>query len=102
MHALEEQGWRVLARNWRGGGGELDVVVCRGRALRIVEVKARKGDADPLFALSPAQQGRLRAAGEAFLAAHEAPIDDLAFLLAAVRMGAGAWSIEWLDDAFDG
>lgn len=39
---LESQGWLVLARNWRGGNGELDLVVRDGSRLRIVEVKLRQ------------------------------------------------------------
>ncbi len=33
--------WRICARNWIGGGGELDLVVSRWRTLVIVEVRRR-------------------------------------------------------------
>ena len=60
---LAADGWSVLARNWRGGGGELDVVVARGVAVRFVEVKLRD-PADPLGdeAVSASKRSRLRSA----------------------------------------
>ncbi len=38
------RGWRVLAANVRVGRDELDLIVRRGRALRFVEVKEKRGD----------------------------------------------------------
>ena len=56
------RGYRVLDRNWRCREGELDLVVARGRALVIVEVKARRSDrfGTPAEAVTPAKQRRLR------------------------------------------
>ena len=69
---LQTQGWTVLARNWRGGGGELDVVVRCGTVVRFVEVKQRAvADADPV---SPAQVRRLRSAARAWMMAQ--PVED--------------------------
>ena len=38
------RGWRVVDANVRVGRDELDLIVRRGRALRIVEVKEKTGD----------------------------------------------------------
>jgi Holliday junction resolvase-like predicted endonuclease len=35
------RGWRICARNWLGGGGELDVVASRWTTLLVVEVRQR-------------------------------------------------------------
>ena len=38
---LRLRGWRLCARNWVGGGGELDIVASRWTTLLVVEVRAR-------------------------------------------------------------
>lgn len=42
---LERSGWRILDRNWRVRGGELDIVALDGETLVFVEVRVRVGDA---------------------------------------------------------
>ncbi len=39
---LRFRGWRICARNWIGGNGEIDIVASRWRTLLIVEVRQRK------------------------------------------------------------
>jgi putative endonuclease len=65
------RGWRILGENVWAGGNELDLIVRRGRALRFVEVKEKKGArfGDPLDMLTKEKQRRLRRAAEAWLAA---------------------------------
>ncbi len=96
---LAAQGWTLRARNWRGGGGELDLGVERHGCLRFVEVKARDR-ADPLAgeAVSATQQANLRNAAEAWLAERGEPRVECAFLVAVVE----GVDVTWIDDAFDG
>jgi putative endonuclease len=98
---LVADGWTVLARNWTGGGHELDVIVERAGVLRFVEVKARApDDPAPDEAVGPEKQRRLRLGAEAWLA-YRGDSRDIAFLVALVTLGAdGVPSVAWYDDAF--
>jgi putative endonuclease len=82
------RGYRVLARNVRAGGVELDLVLRRGRRLVFCEVKLKEGPAfgDPLEAVDSAKRRRLRRGAEAWLAANPALVElAVAFEFAAVR-----------------
>ena len=96
--ALEARGWTVLARNWRGGGGELDLVVVKHPRLRFVEVKTRVEN-DPVGAesIGPTKRSHLGRAANAWLRAHEPDVEEMAFLVAMVE----GQRITWFDDAFD-
>ena len=97
--ALVADGWVLLARNWLGKAGELDLVVARGGALRFVEVKARAPD-DPvgLEAIGEHKRRCLRRTAEEYLAQYEDLFDEACFMVALVE----GPRITWIDDAFDG
>ena len=63
------RGWRILGENVWAGGNELDLIVRRGRTLRFVEVKEKRGSrfGDPLEMVTPEKQRRLRRAAEYWL-----------------------------------
>jgi putative endonuclease len=88
----------VLARNWRGGGGELDLVVQQGLKLRIVEVKARAAD-DPvgLESVGPEKQRKLIGAARAWMREFEPQFDEVCFMVVLVEPG----GMTFVDDAFD-
>ena len=66
------RGWRILGANVWAGGNELDLIVRRGRVLRFVEVKEKRGGefGNPLEMVGAEKQRRVRRAAEAWLAAH--------------------------------
>ena len=70
---VEDAGWRVLDRNWRGADGELDVVALDGTALVTVEVKTRRGTGygHPAEAVTARKIARLRRLTAQWVAAHE-------------------------------
>ncbi|HEY7421677.1 MAG TPA: YraN family protein [Gaiellaceae bacterium] len=65
------RGWRILGENVWAAGNELDLIVRRGRTIRFVEVKAKRGTrfGDPLEMITAEKQRRLRRAAESWLAA---------------------------------
>ena len=95
---LGAAGWQVLDRNWRGGGGELDLVVCRDESLRFVEVKLRAQTDDSADeAITASKRSKLRSAARAWMAQRQEDWPDLAFLVAIVRPEG---EVVWTDDAF--
>lgn len=70
---LERAGYRVLDRNWRRRGGELDVVALDGQVLVFVEVKVRTGTAfgSADEAIGQRKLERLMATAQRYVAEHD-------------------------------
>ena len=67
---LQARLYRILARNYRIQGGEIDIVARRGDTIAFVEVKAR-GDLDAAaLAITPQKQRRFSRAANRWLATH--------------------------------
>jgi putative endonuclease len=84
------RGWRILGANVRAGGNELDLIVRRGRTLRFVEVKERRGRGfgGASAAVDSEKRRRVRRAAAAWLAAHpECAALDIGFDVVAVDEG---------------
>ena len=99
---LIAEGWTICARNWRGRGGELDIVAKRAGCLRFVEVKQRQPD-DPvgLEAIGSSKQAKLVRAAQQYLNTRAVDFDEVAFMVAWVEAAGTAWRVELIDDAFD-
>lgn len=82
---LRLRGYRILGRNVRVAGREVDVVARRGRTLVVCEVKARRSArrGTPAEAVGAHKQRRLAEAGEMLLASHPG-VDRLRFDVIAV------------------
>lgn len=65
---LMAKGYRILARSWRVDGGEIDLVVLRGRSVVFIEVKARPTIDEAMLAITPAKTARLSRAARHWLA----------------------------------
>ena len=84
------RGWRILGANVWAGGNEIDLVARRGRQLRFVEVKEKRGPhfGDPAEMVTEEKQRRVRRAADTWLAARpELGGLDVAFDVVAVREG---------------
>ena len=94
------RGWRILGANVWAGGNELDLIARRGRQLRFVEVKEKRGGAygEPREAVTLEKQRRVRRAAETWLAARP-ELDGLSVGFDVVAVAGGR--LERLADAFE-
>lgn len=99
---LMRRGWRVIARRWRGGGGEIDIIARRGRTIALCEVKAR-AERDALREpVSPGQRERMVRAARAYVA-HRPDISEreVRLDLITVHLGRGCRRIRHLRGALE-
>jgi putative endonuclease len=66
---LKEQGYRIVARNWRCRFGEIDIIARDGRTVVFIEVKARSDQTfgGPSGAVDRAKQRRVATTASLFL-----------------------------------
>jgi putative endonuclease len=102
---LQARGWTVLARNYRFGRREVDLVVRRGDVVAFVEVKTRAGPGygSPLEAVTRLKRREIEAVAGHFIHHHglssvEVRFDALGIL---VRRGARTTvEVEHVEDAW--
>jgi putative endonuclease len=100
---LTDAGMRIVSRNWRGRGGELDIVARDGDTIVFCEVKTRRGTAfgAPVEAVNPAKVRRLRALAAQWLRAHPEARGEVRFDVISVVLGQrGPARIEHIRAAF--
>ena len=69
---LEEKGMMIVARNYRRGHYELDIVAVDGEGLHIVEVRTRtEGDISPASTVDRRKQSNVVAAARKFISENE-------------------------------
>jgi putative endonuclease len=66
---LITKGYRIVARNWRCGIGELDLVARDGDCLAFVEVRTRRGRSmgSPEESITPSKQAKLIELAETYI-----------------------------------
>ena len=89
--ALERRGWSVLARNYRLGRREVDLVVRRGDLVAFVEVKTRAGEGygHPEEAVTRLKQREIEAVAQDFLTRHRLDDVDVRFDVVAIVVADG-------------
>jgi putative endonuclease len=94
---LEARGFRILDRNWRCAGGEIDIVAVDRHTFVVCEVKTRTGTryGTPLEAVSRAKQRRLRGLAAQWLSAHGVRFEQIRIdVVGLLRDGADGFTIE--------
>ncbi|MBM3502240.1 MAG: YraN family protein [Alphaproteobacteria bacterium] len=99
--ALRIKGYRILARRFRVGAGEIDLIARRGGQLVAVEVKARSDLVTALESISLRQRQRINDAMEIFCQRHRA-LAGLPWRFDVVVVRPGRWPRHivdaWRDD----
>ncbi|MGB1563447.1 MAG: YraN family protein [Sinimarinibacterium flocculans] len=101
LQLLRRRGLRLVSRNFRCRGGELDLVMLDGDTLVVVEVRARShaGYGSAAESVDRRKQARLVHAAQLFLAAHPREAErPLRFDVVAFD---GAGQADWIRAAFD-
>lgn len=94
--------YRILARNWRDRGGELDIVARDGGTLVFVEVKTRTSDsfALPVESVGYDKQRRLRRLADRYIARNAVADCEVRFDVVSVLDRGAKPEIEHLENAF--
>jgi putative endonuclease len=101
---LARAGYRIVARNVRADGVEIDLVAARGELVVFVEVKTRngRGFGAPEDAVDARKRARLVRGARAWLHAHGPRRARARFdVIAVERDGDGRLSVRHLPSAFD-
>ena len=98
---LEKKKLRIIARNYRCRGGEIDLVCRDGKVLVFVEVRLRQSTAfgGAAASVTAIKQRRIILAAQHFLMANALTDDDCRFDCILLN-GTSGNDIEWLRDAF--
>lgn len=100
---LVENGLRVVARNWRCGQGEVDIIAWDGDVLAFCEVKTRRGDAfgTPADAVVGSKAQRLRRLAVEWLRTNDGSPREVRFdVIEVYPARSGAARVEHLKAAF--
>lgn len=99
---VRRRGWRVLARRFRVGRRDLDLVVRRDSTVAFVEVKTRYSAAfgGPVCAVGAGKRRHLTRAASAWVARHGPRDVEYRFDVIGVLVGSGLIRIIHIENAF--
>lgn len=99
---LARKGYTPVERNYRTRRGEIDLVMLDEGTLVFVEVKLRRGTGfgDPLEAVTPRKQARVRLMAEQYLAEKGESFEEIRFDAVGILMGMGKPEISHVENAF--
>ncbi len=99
---LRRHGYRIVTRNFRAAGAEIDLIAMDGDTLVFVEVKTRRNRAAgaPEEAVDARKQSRMRRAAEVFAERYRAGDTEMRFDIIAVDASGKRLEVELLRNAF--
>ena len=101
---LVARGYRILGRNQRSDGVEMDIIARRGSTLVFVEVKTRRGrnQGSALLAVDAKKRARLVRGALGWLSTHRGRGANVRFdVIGVERDATGAWVADHIKGAFD-
>lgn len=101
---LQRRGLRIIERNWRCSGGELDLVARDGLTLVIVEVRTSGAGfaGGPVFTVGPQKRLRLERLARRWLLRSRWTPESVRFDVVSVeRVAWWRWRLTWTPSAFE-
>jgi putative endonuclease len=101
-HYLQQQGYRVVLRNFRSRYGEVDIICTQQDVLVFVEVKTRTGTSfgSPEEAITPTKRDHIRKAALIYLDTCSQTYREIRFDVVGIMMESGEPRINHLVAAF--
>ena len=101
LEFLESRNMRLVARNWRCGHKELDLIMYDGKFLRIVEVRSLyyPNVQRPVESINRKKKTLVMRAARRFVSLHKIK-NEIAFDVVSVVMNGEFSSVEYIADAF--
>ena len=102
VRRLRRDGYRILVRNFRAAGAEIDAIAMDGDTLVFVEVKTRTGTSAgrPEESVHALKQAHIRRAAALYVRSHAMEERPIRFDVVAVSRPEGRWRLEVIKDAF--
>lgn len=98
---LRREGFEIVARNWRSGKYELDIVATRWDRIHFVEVRSRGAMSweSPEESMTPSKQRSFRKAVEAYLSVYDTDLDPQLDLIAVDTLPEGEFEVRYIPEA---
>ena len=100
---LQKQGYRIIARNYRIKGGEIDIIAENGDYIAFVEVKARKPDSlvTGFEAVNKRKQGLIIRTAADYCSKHPNMLQPRFDVAEVIINDGNVQSIDYMTNAFD-
>lgn len=100
---LQQQGLKLITRNYHSRGGEIDLIMQHHGALVFVEVRYRKSAlyGSAIESVNHSKQARLIHAASHYLQQHPTKHDSCRFDVVGVSPATQGYEMNWIQNAFE-